>query len=142
MKHGQEFASGNASLIRGRAWHVYPDPATPGALAGDSPFSHGETRGPGRPPLESPPGLLAFWTVDGKIPAFRNQVEDRSYLVLTEDLAPPEVGGGWFVEPARLAEDFELDQRGDRSARLIRIIRTAQSAWGPVQDCEFQVDRT
>jgi len=137
----KEIASNDAALLRGYAWHIYPDPASPGALAGDTPFSHGETRGPGRPPQESPPGIQAFWTVGGKVPSLLNQVEERAYLVLTEHQHAPAVTAGWFVEPARLAENFELDQRGDRSARLIRIIRTIDTPSGPVQECEFQVDR-
>jgi hypothetical protein len=53
----QDNATGNASLIEGYAWHVYPDPASSGAMAGDSPFNTGDPRGPGRPPLEPPPGI-------------------------------------------------------------------------------------
>lgn len=133
--------SSHTALLRGFAWHVYPDPAASGALLGDSPFSTGDPRGPDRPPLEPPPGTAAFWTVHGKVPALVNQVEDRAYLVLSEDPEPPPAVSGWFVEPARLAEDFELDQRGDRTARLVRVIRTAETAWGPLQECEFEIDR-
>jgi hypothetical protein len=139
----EDNASSDASLLRGHAWHVYPDPATPGALGGESPFNFnpGESRGPGRPPTEPPPGVVAFWTVEGKVPALRNQVEGRAYLVLTEAPEPPAVAPGWEVEAARLADNFELDQRGGRSARLVRVVQTAETKWGPVQDCEFQVDR-
>jgi hypothetical protein len=101
-------ATSDASLVRGYAWHIYPDPATPGALAGDSPFNAGDPRGPGRPPLEPPPGVAALWTVFGKVPTLLNQVEDRAYLVLSDSPKPPEVASGWFVEPARLTEQFEL----------------------------------
>jgi len=134
-------ATSDASLVRGYAWHIYPDPASPGALAGDSPFSTGDPRGPGRPPLEPPPGLAALWTVFGKVPTLLNQVEDRAYLVLSELPKPPEVVSGWFVEPARLADQFELDQRGGRSVRLIRVIHSNATPWGPLQECEFQIDR-
>jgi hypothetical protein len=134
-------AASNASLTRGYAWHVYPDPGSEGALAGDSPFNTGDTRDPGRPPLEPPPGVAALWTVSGKMPAMANQVESRAYLVLSDSPTPPEVCPGWFVEPARLAERFELDQRGGRSVRLIRVIHSDETPWGPVQECEFQVDR-
>jgi hypothetical protein len=75
------------------------------------------------------------------VPDLVNQVEDRAYLVLTEAPAPPEVASGWFIELARLAAPFELDQRGGRSVRLIRPIRTAETSWGPLQECEFQIDR-
>ena len=37
-------ATSDASLVRGYAWHIYPDPASPGALAGDSPFNTGDPR--------------------------------------------------------------------------------------------------
>jgi len=84
-----DIATSDASLIRGFAWHVYPDPASPGALEGDSPFNPGESRGPGRPPLEAPPGVAAFWTIRGKLPSLVNQVEGRAYLVLTERPEPP-----------------------------------------------------
>jgi len=134
-------ATSDASPILGHAWHVYPDPATPGALEGDSPFNPGDSRGPDRPPLESPPGVAAFWTIRGKLPSMVNQVEDRAYLVLSEAPKPPEVNSGWFVEPARLTDRFELDQRGGRAARLLRVVRTEQTPWGPLQECEFQVDR-
>ena len=131
----------DSALIRGYAWHIYPDPATPGALSGDSPFNTGDPRGPGRPPLEPPPGLAAVWTVHGKVPGLVNQVEQRAYLALSESRTPPIIVSGWFVETARLAENFELDQRGGRSARLVRVIRTAETPWGPLQECEFQIDR-
>jgi hypothetical protein len=137
----ETMATSDAVPIRGFAWHVYPDPAGPGALAGDSPFNPGESRGPGRPPTDAPRGVAAFWTVHGKVPALLNQVEDRACLVLTEDDAPPGVGAGWFVEPARLAERFELDQRGGRPARLLRVLGTRTTGLGPLQECEFQIDR-
>jgi len=133
--------TGSASLVRGYAWHVYPDPASSGALAGDSPLNPGDTGGPGRPPREPPPGVPAFWTLHGKMPELLNQVEDRAYLVLSETPRPPEVASGWYVEPARLVAQFELDQRGGRSVRLIRIVGTAETQWGPLQECEFQIDR-
>jgi hypothetical protein len=128
-------------LITGYAWHIYPDPAASGTLLGDSPFNTGDPRGPDRPPHETPPGLSALWTVHGKVPALVNQVEDRAYLALSEKPTPPAVTSGWFVEAARLAENFELDQRGGRSARLIRVIRTVETPWGLLQECEFQIDR-
>lgn len=136
-----DIRTGSASLVRGYAWHVYPDPASPGALAGDSPFSTGDTAGPGRPPLEPPPGVPALWTVHGRVPALVNQVEDRAYLVLSESPNPPGVASGWYVEPARLADSFELDQRGGRTVRLIRVVGTVETPLGPLQECEFQIDR-
>ena len=130
----------DSSLVRGYAWHVYPDPASAGALARDDPFSPpGHPDRGGSPPL--PRGVVDFWTVGGKSPSLVNQVEGRAYLVLTDGPEPPAVSGGWFAEVARLEDDFEIDQRGDRSLRLIRVVNTVQTPSGPVQDCEFQVDR-
>jgi hypothetical protein len=152
MKNG-DIWTGEASLVRGYAWHVYPDPASAGALAGDSPFGSGgaddagetggadDADGPVRPPLEPPPGIAALWTVRGKLPTLVNQVEDRAYLILSESDKPPGVASGWFVEPARLSGTFELDQRGGRTVRLVRVVRTAETPWGPLQECEFQIDR-
>ena len=136
-------ATSDASLVRGYAWHIYPEPASPGsALAGDSPFRRGDPRGPGRPPLEPPPGVASSWTVFGKVPTLLNQVEDRAYLVLSESPKPPKTASGWFVEPARLDERFEADQhRGGRSVRLIRVIHSDATPWGLLQECEFQIDR-
>lgn len=54
---------------------------------------------------------------------------------------PPAVTPGWTVEAARISENVELDQRGDRSARLIRTLNAAETRWGQVKKCEFQVDR-
>ena len=51
------------------------------------------------------------------------------------------LASGWYVEPARLVAQFDLDQRGGRSVRLIRIVGTAETQWGPLQECEFQIDR-
>lgn len=133
-----DVAAGTGGLLRGHAWHVYPDPATPGAYDGDSPFDlDGTATDAARPP----DGVVAFWTVGGKLPTLRNQVEDRAYLVLTRKLEPPKVSAGWGIEPARLATSFEIDQHGRRSVRLIRVLHTNETPWGPVQDCEFQVDR-
>lgn len=137
----RETRTGSASLVRGYAWHVYPDPASSGTLARDSPLSTGDEQGPGRPPLEPPPGVPVLWTVHGKTPDLVDQVEDRAYLVLSESPDPPKVALGWYVEPARLTDSFELDQRGGRTARLIRVIRMVETPSGPLQECEFQVDR-
>ena len=42
----------HATLVRGFAWHIYPDPATPGVFEGDVPFAVGNAPGPGRPPYD------------------------------------------------------------------------------------------
>ena len=36
-----------ATTVRGYAWHVYPDPATPGVFERDNPFSLGDPHDPG-----------------------------------------------------------------------------------------------
>lgn len=138
-----DIRTGEASLARGFAWHVYPDPASPGALAGESPFAGGlAPPGPARSPLEPPPDVTKFWTVwRGEASELLNQVERRAYLVLTDAPVAPDVKTGWYVEPARLEAAFEIDQRGDRSVRLVRFIRSVETPSGPVQECEFQIDR-
>lgn len=137
----QEIASGNASLTRGYAWHAYPDPATPGVFAGDNPFGTQEPPADDRPSPPPPTGVVDFWLVGKNTPGIHNQTDGHTYLILTEAPEPPAVTAGWFVEGARLSEEFELDQRGDRSVRLIRTLDTAETGWGPVRQCEFQVDR-
>jgi hypothetical protein len=136
-----EIASGNASLVRGYAWHAYPDPATPGVFAGDNPFGTQEPPGPDRSPATPPQGVTDFWLVGKNTPGISNDTDGHTYLILTEAPEPPAVTAGWSVEAARLSQDFELDQRGSRSVRLIRVLNTAQTEWGPVKHCEFQVDR-
>ncbi|MBX6316329.1 MAG: hypothetical protein IRY99_25970 [Isosphaeraceae bacterium] len=137
------FATGSASLERGYAWHVYPDPATPGVMGGDTPFGSDEPPSSERPTaIEPPPGVVDFWKLNKNTPGIQNKHDGNSYLVLTETLEPPRVTPGWFVEAARLDASFQLDQRGDRWAHLVRIVNQAESQWGTVQDCEFQIDRT
>ena len=139
MKTG--IASGNASLVRGYAWHAYPDPATPGVFAGDNPFGTHEPPGPDRSPATLLQGVTDFWLVGKNTPGISNHADGHTYLILTETTEPPAVTDGWSVEGARLSQEFELDQRGTRSVRLIRVLNTAQTEWGTVKHCEFQVDR-
>lgn len=136
-----EIASGNASLVRGHVWHAYPDPATPGVFAGDNPFGTEEPPAPDRAPARPPQGVVAFWLVGKNTPGIHNGADGHTYLILTEASAPPAVASGWSVEEARLSENFELDQEGDRSVRLIRTLGTTQTERGPVALCEFQIDR-
>ena len=136
-----EITSGNASLMRGYAWHAYPDPATPGVFAGDHPFGTHEPPGPDRSPATPPRGVTDSWLVGKNTPGNSNHTDGHTYLILTEGPEPPAVAAGWSVEEARLSREFELDQRGDRSVRLIRVLDAAETEWGPVKNCEFQVDR-
>src|SRR4051794_36097510 len=136
-----EITSGNASLERGYAWHAYPDPATPGVFAGDNPFGTDEPPGPDRSAATPPRGVTDSWLVGKNTPGISNQTDGHTYLILTEAAEPPTVTAGWSIEGARLSQEFELAQRGDRSVRLIRVLNTAQTEWGPVEHCEFQVDR-
>jgi len=137
----QEYTTGNATLIRGRAWHVFPDPAGSGALIGDHPFGADEPPGRERTPVRMPDGIVDAWLVGKNAPGIRNAHDGHTYLVLTERLEPPPVTAGWLVEVARLDEDFQLDQRGGRWVHLVRVVATAETPEGPVQDCEFQIDR-
>lgn len=88
-----------------------------------------------------PPGVVAYWMLNKNAPGIENDHEGHTYLIATEKPEPPAVGLGWFVEPAHLSPSFELDQRGDRSARLVRIVQAQETPWGRLQDCEFQIDR-
>jgi len=141
MKHAQESISGESRLIRGVAWHAYPDPAVPGVMAGDNPFGTDEPPGPDRAPARPPDGVVSFWLIGKNAPGIANDHDGHSYLVLTEGPEPPKVVAGWFIESARLREDFEIEQRGDRWVRLVRKVATFETPWGAVHDCEFQVDR-
>ena len=81
------------------------------------------------------------YLLEKNAPGISNDHDGHSYLVLTEAPEPPEVTAGWMVEMARLDESFQFDQRGGRWVRLVRVIGTAETPWGPVLDGEFQVDR-
>lgn len=140
----RDFASSNAALVEGYAWHVYPDPAGSGALAGDHPFATGDAPADDEagPTLAPPDGVINFWTVLSTSPGILNNPERTGQLVVTEAAEPPRVNAGWDVEAARLTPDFQVDQRGDRWLRLVRIVREVETRWGPLAYCEFQVDRT
>lgn len=129
-----------ATIVRGHAWHVYPDPASPGVFEGDNPFHPEDPRGPGRRTFKH---VLDFWMVGKNTPGILNDHHHgHTYLALTDAAEPPPLASGWFAEPARLNETFELDQRGDRWARLVRVANTVETPAGPLLDCEFQVDRS
>jgi hypothetical protein len=139
MKRGQEYATGEATLTRGHAWHAYADPASPGVMTGDTPFGSDDPPGPDRAPTGTPDRVVTFWLVGKNTPGINNDHDGHSYLVLTERPELPPVVAGWFIEPARLDEGFQLDQRGDRWVRLVRILtrprptgarfRSASSRW-------------
>jgi len=132
-----------ATTVRGYAWHLFPDPATPGVFEGDNPFVVGKAHGPGRPPYDPPSGVLEFWQVGKNAPGIHNDHHTgNTYLAITETTNPPAVASGWFVAPARLDASFELDQRGSRWVHLVRIANTLETDSGPILDCEFQVDRS
>lgn len=135
-------ASPDASIDRGYAWHVYPDPATIGVMIGDNPFGTNEPPGPGRAPVQPPEGVVDFFLVGKNTPGIQNSHDGHSYLVTTRSLEPPKITPGWFVEAARLDESFQLDERGGRWIRIVQIVDSTESEWGKVQDIEFQVDRT
>jgi hypothetical protein len=141
MHRGSTDRSG--TLVRGYAWHIYPDPATPGVFDGDNPFVVGDAGGRGRPPYDPPPGVVEFWQVGKNTPGVLNDHHTgNTYLAVTDSTHSPTVAAGWFAAPARLNESFELDQRGARWAHLVRIANMIETASGPLLDCEFQVDRS
>jgi hypothetical protein len=51
-------------------------------------------------------------------------------------------GRAWSAEHDRLTDDLQVDQRGDRWLRLVRIVNREETGRGTLRDCEFQVDRT
>src|SRR5947209_7986880 len=94
----RDYASNNASLVRGFAWHIYPDPATPGVMAGDNPFGTEEVPGADRSPARVPEGVKDFWVTRKTTPGLQNQADGDAYLVLTEAPEPPRVEKGWEIE--------------------------------------------
>jgi hypothetical protein len=130
-----------ASNIRGYAWHAYPDPATPGVLAGDNPFGDEEAPAPDRTPTDPPEGVRAFWQLNKNTPGILDQTDGHTYLVVTTGDHRPMVAAGWYVEPAHIKEEFQLDQRGDRWVRLARFIGQVHVDGGSLHECEFEVDR-
>jgi len=132
-----------STMVRGVAWHVYPDPATPGVFEGENPFTVGDAHGRGRPPYDPPEGVVEFWQVGKNTPGIRNDHHHgNTYLAVTETTQPPAVASGWFVTPAKLDESFEIEQRGTRWVHLVRIANTSEAPTGTVLDCEFQIDRS
>ena len=131
-----------APPIRGYAWHVYADLATPGVMVGDDPFSSGDAPGPTQSLVCLPVGVVQHWKLYEGVPGIENRILENSFLVLTEDHEPPPVSEGWFAEAARLDNHFLLDQGGDRWVRVLRILDTAQSEVGTVESIEFEVDHT
>jgi hypothetical protein len=141
MHHGS--TDRHATLVRGYAWHIYPDPATPGVLEGDVPFAVGNARGRGRPPYDPlASGVIEFWQINKNAPGIHNDHRNgNTYLAVSTTSDPPPVAPGWFVAPARLDESFQLDQRGTRWVHLVRIAESKPTESGTVLDCEFQIDR-
>jgi len=125
------------SKVRGHAWFVYPDQGSPGALTRDNPFGVEELGDE-----TAAPGVEVFWAIDDTAGGIRNVARGRSYLALTAALEPPRVGAGWTVEPARLDESFEINQRGRRWVRLVRVLDRRETPLGTVLDCEFETDWT
>jgi len=142
MPHGAN--DRNATQVRGFAWHIYPDPATPGVFEGDVPFAVGDARGPGRPPYDpQAAGVVEFWQIDKNAPGIQNDHHHgNTYLAVTESHDPPRVAAGWFVTPARIDDSFQLDQRGARWVHVVRSVNTVQTESGPVQEFDFEIDRS
>lgn len=136
-----DITTGSAVHLTGYAWHAYPDPATDGVFAGDNPFGAEDTPGLDRAITEPPAGVRAFYLLNKNTPGISNQTEGHSFLILTESAQPPSVVAGWTIEVAHLSDNFELDQRGDRAARLVRVLGAVDTPHGKIKHCEFQVDR-
>ena len=124
MHHGK--TDRNATLVRGYAWHIYPDPATPWCFEGDVPFAVGDAEGPGRPPYDpAAAGVLEFWQVNKNAPGILNDHRNgNTYLAVTGSTTPPPVAAGWLGSP-RPARRLVPDRPARwRRVHLVRIAGT------------------
>lgn len=133
-------ASEHITTIKGYAWHVFQDQTVSTGTAGEHPFGGTLKPAPGMTLAEPPPGVLGAWVLSPTSQGILNQGIGGRYLVVTEKPEPPEVNAGWDVEPARLEESFQMDQRGKRWVRLARILGTRPVEGGTVQEVEMEVD--
>jgi hypothetical protein len=137
--------------LRGFAWYAFQDQTTSTGIAGEHPFGIDTAPGAGGPvgepvqgePLaELPKGVLAAWVVPRVYEGLINRGFGGAYLVLTETDDRPPVNDGWDVEPARLDENFNMEQRGDRWVRLGRVLGSRHVDGRELLEVEMEVDRT
>ncbi len=145
-------ANEHITRLRGFAWYAFQDQTTSTGVAGEHPFGISTTAStvgaavsepvPGEPLAQLPDGVAAAWVVSRTFEGLLNRAFGGAYLVLTEKDEKPAVNTGWDVEPARLREDFQMEQRGDRWVRLGRILGTRPVDGRELQEVELEVDRT
>lgn len=132
-------ADERVTTLRGFAWYGFRAPT---AWSGDHPFGGPASEPePGMPLAEPPPGVEADWAVSPEAKGLLDPRPGGGYLILTENPEPPPVVEGWDVEPARLRDDFEMGQRGDRWVRMIRIVGTRSVGGRELQEVELEVDQ-
>lgn len=135
---------GRITATRGFAWYAFRDPTVSTGPAGEHPFGvlTADADAPGEPMAGLPTGVVAAWVVPRVYEGLLNRAFGGAYLILTEKADRPEVNAGWDVEPARLRDDFNMEQRGDRWVRLTRVVGRREAEGGELMEVELQVDRT
>lgn len=149
-------ANERITRLRGFAWYAFQDQTVSTGIAGEHPFgvsTADEPLGepvsesvsepePDEPMVQLPNGVEAAWVIAPDAEGLLNRAFGGAYLVLTTKDEKPELNTGWDIEPARLQEDFQMDQRGDRWVRLDRVIQTRDLNGRELQEVEMEVDRT
>lgn len=131
----------NATMVRGYAWHAHTDSEDFDIMAGDNPFATGEPPGDPILPRTPPSDVERFWPVSDDQPGLANRNVGGGFLVVTAEQQPPQILGSWTIEPAQVNESFLI--RGENAqpiVQLVRVIDSAETPWGTLQNCEFQVD--
>jgi hypothetical protein len=128
--------------LRGYAWFVYRDLTTSTGPAGEHPFGEEPPEEGAEPEVQLPEGVLSAWRTTLTTVGLGNRAPGTDFVVLTEKAEPPEVNAGWDVEPAQLSENFQMEQKGDRWVRLLRVLQRQEGVEGkPLLQAEFEVDR-
>lgn len=145
-------ANERITRLRGFAWYAFQDPMTSTGVAGEHPFGTATTDEPVggpvsepvpiEPMVQLPSGVEAAWVVSPTAVGLLNRAFGGAYLVLTEKDEKPPLNDGWDIEPARLRDGFQMEQRGDRWVRLGRILQTRPVDGRELQEVEMEVDRT
>lgn len=96
-------------------------------------FIHGTTKAPWHALGDD---VLLVGCLNGEEVGIQNFSAGHTYLMVTQAARPPDLPGGWMVEPAELDDHFF--QVPGNGLRLVRIIRDGATAMGSVQYCEFE----
>lgn len=137
--------------LRGFAWYAFQDQTVSTGIAGEHPFGVLTADEPlgepisepvTEPEAQLPNGVEAAWVIAPDAEGLLNRAFGGAYLILTTRDEKPELNDGWDIEPARLQEDFQMDQRGDRWVYLGRVLQTRNLDGLELQEVEMEVDRT